>query len=79
MKDDKLLKNVIISGIKLKIVLKRFRSELVYNRTYKSKTKFNKGKININFHDHGMPKEGLHCICLSAILIDSVFKISKNY
>ena len=26
-----------------------------------------------------MPKEGSHCICLSVILIDSVFKIDKNY
>lgn len=26
-----------------------------------------------------MPKEGTHCICFSVILIDSVFKINKNY
>ena len=26
-----------------------------------------------------MPKEGLHCICLSVVLIDSVFKMDKNY
>ena len=26
-----------------------------------------------------MPKEGSHCICLSVILIDFVFKIGKNY
>ena len=26
-----------------------------------------------------MPKEGSHRICLSIILIDSVFKMSKNY
>ena len=26
-----------------------------------------------------MPKEGSHCICLSSILIESVFKIGKSY
>ena len=26
-----------------------------------------------------MPKEGSHCICVSVILINSVFKIDKNY
>ena len=26
-----------------------------------------------------MSKEGSHCICLSVILIDSVFKLGKNY
>ena len=26
-----------------------------------------------------MPKERSHCICLSVILIDSVFKMGKNY
>ena len=26
-----------------------------------------------------MPKEGVYCICLSVVLIDSVFKIGKNY
>ena len=27
----------------------------------------------------GIPKEGSQCICQSVTLIDSVFKISKNY
>ena len=26
-----------------------------------------------------MPKENSHCICLSVVMIDSVFKIYKNY
>ena len=26
-----------------------------------------------------MSKEGSHCICLSMVLIDSVFKMSNNY
>lgn len=41
--------------------------------------KFYDGKISRSFHHNGIPKEGFHCICLSAILIDYVFKISKNY
>ena len=36
------------------------------------------GKINTNFHDNGVPKEGFHCICLSVALIYSVFKICKT-
>ena len=45
----------------------------------KTKIQFCKNKINTNFHDNGVTKGGSHCVCLSAILIDSVFKISKNY
>ena len=26
-----------------------------------------------------MPKEGSHCICLSSILIESAFRMGKNY
>ena len=26
-----------------------------------------------------MPKEGPHCICLSVVLIDTGFKMGKNY
>ena len=26
-----------------------------------------------------MPKEGSHCICVWVLLIDSVFKMNKNY
>ena len=38
---------------------------------------YNKGRINVNFYDNGMSKEGSHCICLLVILIDSAFKIRK--
>ena len=52
----------------------------MYNEKYlKPKVKSNEGKLNVNFNDNGMPKEGTHCFCLPAIWIDSVFKISKNY
>ena len=30
------------------------------------------------FHDN-VPKEGSHCICLSVILIDPVFKMGVDY
>ena len=38
-----------------------------------------KAKLIQNFHDDGIPKEYSHCICVSVILIASVFKIDKNY
>ena len=37
------------------------------------------GKINTNFHNNKIPKKGSQCICLSVILIDSVYKKDKNY
>ena len=55
-------------------IKKGFDSEPVYNKKYlKTKTKFYEGKINTNFHDDRVPKEGSHCICLLVILIDSIF------
>ena len=33
----------------------------------------------MNFHDNTMPKEGCHCVCLSVILLDSVFKMGIKY
>ena len=36
-------------------------------------------KINTNFYDNKIPKEGSQFICLSGILIDSVFRTDKNY
>ena len=36
--------------------------------------KLYKGKINTNFHKNKIPKEGCECICLSAKLVDSVYK-----
>ena len=54
------------------------KKNLIMNHC-KTKTNSYEGKFNINSHDDGMLKEGSHCICFSVILIDSVFKISKNY
>ena len=36
-------------------------------------------KINTNFHNNKIPKEGSHCISLLVIMIDSVFRTGINY
>ena len=47
----------------------------MYDNIYlKTKIKSCYDKINANFHDKEIPKEGFHCVCLSLILMDSVFK-----
>ena len=54
---------------------KDFDSNPVYNEKYiKTKIKSYDWKINTNFHNNKIPKEGSQCICLSVILIDSVYK-----
>ena len=45
----------------------------------KTKKKSYERKINISFHNDKIPKEGSQCICLSVILINSVFRAGKNY
>ena len=65
-------------GKKLKIVSRI--CELVYNdKCLKAKIKSYNWKINSNFYNNKIPKEGSQCICLSVILIDSVFGTVKNY
>ena len=57
-----------------------FDSDPVYNEKYlKAKLKFYNEKINTNSHYNEIPKEGPQFICLSVILIDSVFRTGKNY
>ena len=59
---------------------KRFDSESVYNKKYlRTKMKSYEGKISTNFHGDKMAKEESQGICLSVILIDSVFRTGKNY
>ena len=59
---------------------KGFDSEPVYNEKYiKTKIKSYEGSINTDFHGDKVPKEGSQYICLSVILIDSVFRTGKNY
>ena len=45
----------------------------------KAKIKSYNGKIDTNFHNNKIAKEGSQVICLSLILIDSVFRTGKNY
>ena len=58
---------------------KWFDSKPVYNEKYlKTKIKSYEGKINTNFHNNKIPKQGSQCTCLSAISIDSIFRIRKK-
>ena len=51
----------------------------MHNEKYlKAKVKSYNGKINKNFHNNKIPKEGSQFICLSLVLIDSVFRAVKN-
>ena len=81
IKDNELLKtcNKIWKKVK-NTINKEFNSDRVYNKNdLKTKTKSYNGKINTNFHNMKIPKEGSQCICLSLILIDSVFRTGNNY
>lgn len=47
---------------------KGFNNEPVHNENLlKTKTKSYETRINANFYDDGTPKEGFHCISISAI------------
>ena len=73
------LKNTIWEKVKNSLK-KDFDSEPVYNEKYlKAKIKSYNGKISTNFHDNKIPKEGSQLICLSVILINSVFRTGQNY
>ena len=62
------------------MIKKEFDSEPVFNeKCLKAERNFYNGKVNTNFHNNKIPKEGSKFICLSVILIDSVFRTSKNY
>ena len=75
IKDDELFEKYNEIWGKVKNSLKKeFDSEQVYNEKYlKTKIKSHNGKINTNFHNNKIPKEGSQFICLSVILIDFVF------
>ena len=77
IKDDESLEkyNEIWKKVKSSIK-KEFDNEPVYNEQYlKTKIKSYKVKINTNFHNNKIPKEGSQCICLLVILNDSFFRI----
>ena len=80
VKDEKLFKkyNKIWEKVS-NIIRKEFDSKPVYNEKYlKSKIKSYNGKINTNFHNNKLPKEGSQCICLSVMLVDSVYRKDKR-
>ena len=81
IKDEKLLEKYNEIWEKTKISIKKeFDSEPVYNeKCLKAKMKSYNRKINTNFHNNEIPKEGSQYICLSVILIDSVFRTGENY
>ena len=79
IKDEKLLEkyNEIWKKVS-NIIKKEFDSNPACNEKYiKTKIKFYNGKINTNFHNNRIPKEGCQCISLLVILIDSVYKKKK--
>ena len=81
IKDDELLEkyNEIWEKVK-NCIKKEFDSEPACNEKYlKVKIKSYNGKINTNFHNSKIPREGSQFICLSVILTDTVFRTSKNY
>ena len=80
IKNDKLFKkyNKIWKKVKPSIE-KEFDSEPLCNEKYlKAEIKSYNGKINSNFHNNKIPKEGSQFISLSVILIDSVFRQVKT-
>ena len=81
IKGDKLLEQYNEIWEKVKHSLKKeFDSKPVYNKKYlKAKIKTYNRKININFHNNKIPKWDSQYVCLSIILLDSVFATCKNY
>ena len=73
IRDDKWLEKHNDIWEKVESSLKKeFDSEPIHNEKYLK-------EINTNFHNNKIPKEGSQYICLSVILIDSVFRKDKNY
>ena len=81
IKDDELLKKCNKIWEKAKNSLKKeFHSEPVYNEKYlKARIKSYNGKISTSFHHYKIQREVSQFICLSVILIYSVFRTGKNY
>ena len=57
-----------------------FDTKSVYNEIYqKTEIKSYNGKINTNFNNNEIRKEGFQFFCFSLILIDSVYRRDINY
>ena len=81
LKDDEFLGKFNWIWEKVKNNIKNeFDSAPVYYEKYlRAKIQSYNRKINANFYNNNIPKKGFQFICLSVILIDSVFKTGKNY
>ena len=68
---------------KVKILLNiKFDTEPAYgdNDEYlKTKIKIYGDRVNTNFQSKKIPQENTACKCLSLIILDSVFKVSKKH
>ena len=53
--------------------------ELVHKGQFKTKIKYYDDKVNTNFYENKMPKDGVHCVWFSTMSIDSVFKIDEHF
>ena len=81
IKDDELLEKYNDIWKKIKDSLKReCDSKPVYNKIYiKAKVKSYNGNINTSFYNNKIRKADSQYICLSIILLDSVFRTGKSY
>ena len=81
IKDDELLQKYNEIRDKVSNIIKKgFNSGTAYHEKYlKTKIKSYEGKIKTKFHGNKVESEGSQYICLSVILIDSVFRTGKNY
>ena len=62
------------------MIKKEFDSQPIYNAIYlKTKIRSYNEKMNTNFHNHKIPKEGSQCISQSVTLIDSVYRKDKDH
>ena len=58
--------------------MEKVKNSIKTQKYVKAKIKSYNGKINTDFHNNKIAKEGSQFICLSVILIDFFFRISKN-
>ena len=69
----------ICSKIRSIMGRKKIDSDLVFDAKYlKTKIKSYDDKITTNFYGKA-PKKRYECVCFSAIVINSVFKLCKSY
>ena len=79
IKDHVLLQKCNKIWNKVSNSIKNYNGVVHSEKYLKTRTKSYEGKITTNFHYDETTKRGSHCICLSAIQIDSAFKMGKNY